>query len=159
MNIHDWTFLPDNVMKAKAKVPLNICGWIWIKLSSSLSFITGCFLGTWPRGWGYMMHDHFSWWPTQVKMSCRCRCLCVNKTLNSHTVRGSYLRCCSLSVISAGGTGANFELEWDKEVMDSSINQLVTHHLLTHPCKQRGTWCFRCFGSLHLPYFVCCRTF
>lgn len=38
--------------------------------------------------------------------------------------------------------------------MDSSTDQLVTHHLSTCPCKQERMWCFHSLGSLHLPHFV-----
>lgn len=73
---------------------------------------------------------------------------------HSHTISFSHV--CHLNWGGGLCLPANLELisqeKCYKEVMDSSINQLVTRHLLTHPRKQRGTWCFHYFGSLHVPY-------
>lgn len=90
----------------------------------------------------------FARWPSQVKIRCR---FILTFT---HTISFSHV--CHLNWGGGLCLPANLELisqeKCYKEVMDSSINQLVTHHLLTHPRKQRGTWCFHYFGSLHVPY-------
>lgn len=59
MNIHVSSLLSDNVMRAQAKVPLSICGWIWIKLSSSPSFVNGYFWALDHVGMG-MTHGQLS---------------------------------------------------------------------------------------------------
>ena len=81
---HEYSWFIHDAMKAKAKDPSSICGWIRIKLSSSPSFVTGYILGTWPRRCGQdasarrcrfkwfftphshsfwdVFHCHLSWW-------------------------------------------------------------------------------------------------
>lgn len=127
-----WIFmiLSGTVMRAKAKVPLSICGWIRKKLSFSPSFITEYF---WAHDWEGSTWS-FARWPSHVKMWRMIKCLCVNLSFSL------IFHCLSTQLV---GPAANVELinqrQWDTKVMDSSINQLVTRRLLTHPRRQRGT--------------------
>ena len=98
IQLRSWIFmfLPDNVMKAEAKVPLSICGWIWIKLLSSPSSVTDIFRAHDHKGssemHGHLQGDHPKW-----------KYAHLNVKYDSY-IQYFILRCLSLSGVSAGGT-------------------------------------------------------
>lgn len=122
-----WIFmiLSDGVMRAKAKVPLSICGWMRLKLSSSPSFITGYF---WAHDWGGNTRS-FARWTREIWYNVS---VWVSSSLIPH---------CLSAQLAEQQLTLNLEAEEKgaRKVMDSSINQLVTRRLLTRPHRQGAT--------------------
>lgn len=128
LNIHESSFLSESIMRARAKVPLSICSWIWIKLSFSPSFVTGYFWAHYHESMGmmcrHMQGDHLMW-KDDGELLVWVR-ICIHTQLLTFSLQPS-------SLVVGPSANLSDEEEWDKEVIDSSINQLVTHHLLTCP--------------------------